>query len=70
MGRKKKFKGNGKKRTNDGAKKERNAQGAYSDLPKTNEAFERYYRAQGIVQSDEEFELLLNTLREQLPACE
>ena len=70
MSRKKKFKGNGKKRANDGAKKERNGQGSYLDSPRTNETFERYYKTQAIVKSDEEFELLLNTLRDPLPACE
>ena len=69
---KKKFKGNRKKKNGDGTKdRDQNGnQGTYASLVKKNEAFEQYYKAQDIVKSDEEFEILLNTLREPLPACE
>ena len=68
MGKKKKFKSSSAKKNNDGPKGR--DQKPYSELVKSNEVFERYYKAQNIVESDEEFESLLNTLREPLPACE
>lgn len=68
MGKRRKFKSNGKKKNNDGG--QRRDPVSYGELVKSNEAFERYYKAQKIVESDEEFETLLNTLREPLPACE
>lgn len=73
MGKKGKFK-SGKKKNKDGQKKsndgQKRDQDTFKDLVKSNEAFETYYKAQNIVESDEEFEILLNTLREPLPACE
>jgi hypothetical protein len=36
---------------------------------KTNPIFEAFYRAQGFISSDEEFEEFLDALRNGLPAC-
>ena len=47
--------------------KERQPQPHYDDVDKHNEKFEEYYRVQGIIPDEAEFDKFLDTLREQLP---
>ena len=49
--------------------KNKRGDGRDEETVKTNPIFEAFYRAQGFINSDEEFEQFLETLRAGLPAC-
>ena len=50
-------------------RQERQQNESYSDIVKSNAAFESYYKAQGIIGSDSEWELFMQTLRSPLPVA-
>lgn len=65
MGKKKTFFSRNKKKKNDGPPERKTS---FKSIIKENESFVKYYKAQKIISTDEEFEIFLNTLREPLPA--
>ena len=58
-----------KKKNRDDPNTEQKPYESYDNCVKDNELFVKYYKAQNLIEDDNEFKLFLNTLREPLPAC-